>query len=84
MKPRQDERDEQCGGAERGEGRGFWGKRNERKKKRRLTGDIDRSDRRATFGKNAPPDRRPDIFRCSPTNCVSRELRPSSYRIATF
>lgn len=39
-----------------GEGGGFWGKRNER---RRLTGDIDRPDHRATFGKNASPDRPP-------------------------
>lgn len=55
----------------------------EMKEKRRLTGDIDRPDRRATFGKNAPPDRRPiffDVLR----QTVRWELRLSSYRIATF
>lgn len=58
MKPRQDERDEQCGGGGRETVFGV----EETKEKRRLTGDIDRPDRRATFGKNAPSDRRPIFF----------------------
>jgi len=71
MKPRRSEHDE------REEGGSFWGKRNER---RRLTGDIDRSDHQATFGKNAPPNR--PIGRYFSMPPLSLPLRQTASRLS--
>jgi len=64
-----------------GEGGGFWGKRNER---RRLTGDIDRPDHRATFGKNASPNRSIGRYFSMLFDKLRPAFRSVSCRIATF
>lgn len=64
-----------------GEREGFWGKRNERRK---LTGDIDRPDHRATFGKNATQDRPIGRYFSMLPDILGLAFRSLSCRIATL